>query len=129
MTVKTIHKGHCHCGAVQFEFTAASPIDVTQCDCSICSMTGYEHVFIPQSDLKFTKGEDNLSLYTFGTGAAKHFFCKSCGIKPLYIPRSHPECYSVNLRCVANGTLTVANRIAFSGSNWEENIDGLKRKT
>ena len=123
------HKGQCHCGAVQFTFTAPATIDVTECDCSICNMTAYQHIFIPQGDLKFTSGEENLSLYTFNTGAAKHLFCKTCGIKPLYIPRSHPECYSVNLRCITPGTLSVGKRIPFSGSNWESNIAELKRET
>jgi len=92
-------------------------------------MTAYQHVFIPKKDLTFLSGKENLNLYTFGTGAAKHFFCMTCGIKPLYIPRSHPECYSVNLRCVEPSTLSVRKQIVFSGKNWEENIDGLKRKT
>ena len=124
-----IHKGQCHCSAVQFSFTAPSIVDVTVCDCSICNMTGYQHVFIPQKDLKFITGEDHLELYTFNTGAAKHLFCKTCGIKPLYIPRSHPDCYSVNLRCVTPATLDVGKHIPFSGSNWEQNIEDLKRET
>jgi hypothetical protein len=123
------HKGGCHCGAVEFAFTSPAVVDVTHCDCSICSMTAYQHVFIPQTELTFASGKDNLALYTFGTEAAKHLFCKTCGIKPLYIPRSHPDCYSVNLRCVRGGTLTEGKRIAFSGINWEKNISDLKAKT
>lgn len=92
-------------------------------------MTGYQHVFVPQSDLTFTLGQDNLALYTFGTGAAKHLFCKTCGIKPLYIPRSHPDCYSINLRCITSGTLKAGRRIAFEGTNWDANIAELKRET
>ena len=129
MSETMTHKGGCHCGAVKFIFTSPAVVDVTHCDCSICFMTAYQHVFIPQTDLTFASGEDNLALYTFGTGAAKHLFCKSCGIKPLYIPRSHPDCYSVNLRCVQGGTLTEGKRIAFSGINWEKNISDLKAKT
>ncbi len=129
MSGNNIHKGQCHCRAVRFTFTAPPVMDVTHCDCSICHMTGYQHVFIPQSDVTFTAGKDTLKLYTFGTGAAKHLFCMTCGIKPLYIPRSHPDCYSVNLRCVDNGTLTPGRDIIFSGKNWEENIGGLKQET
>ncbi|MGB0908678.1 MAG: GFA family protein, partial [Maricaulaceae bacterium] len=83
-----LHTGQCHCGDVAFEFDAPAQMDVTLCDCSICNMTGYQHVFIPQGDLRFIQGQDKLTEYNFNTGAARHFFCGRCGIKPLYIPRS-----------------------------------------
>jgi hypothetical protein len=92
-------------------------------------MTGYEHVFVPEAKLRFLSGEDALTTYTFNTHAAKHMFCRTCGIKPLYRPRSHPEAWSVNLRCVAAGTMTVARRIAFDGQDWDGNIDALREQT
>ena len=124
-----LHKGGCHCRTVRFEFDAPAAIDVTDCSCSMCDMTGYEHVFIPDGDLRFLSGEDQLTEYRFNTGQAVHMFCKTCGIKPLYRPRSHPDAWSVNLRCVTGDTLSVANRIAFDGSDWEGNIAGLREKT
>lgn len=123
------HKAGCHCGAVKFEFEAPAEISVTECDCTVCAMTGYKHVFIPQTDVTFISGKDALSVYTFGTYAAKHMFCQTCGIKPLYIPRSHPDCYSVNLRCIEPGTLSVKETIVFSGQNWEDNISELRDST
>lgn len=123
------HKGGCHCRAVQFEFDAPEEVRVTHCDCSVCNMTGFEHVFIPQEDVRFLSGKDKLTVYTFGTHAAKHMFCPVCGIKPLYIPRSHPECYSVNLRCVEAGTLSVGKTIEFNGQNWDENIEALREES
>ena len=123
-----IHQASCHCGSVQIEFEATDPVQVTLCNCSICNRTGYQHVFVPQSDAKIT-GSDNLSLYTFGSGAAKHYFCKICGIKPFYIPRSHPQSYSINLRCIEGDTLTASETIEFDGQNWENNIKDLRSKT
>jgi len=123
------HTGQCHCGVVSFTFTAPSVIDITQCDCSICSMTGYQHVFVTKGRLDFISGEDNLKVYTFNTGAAQHMFCKTCGIKPLYVPRSHPDSYSVNLRCVTSQTLSIGKTIQFCGKNWEDNIAGLRDET
>lgn len=131
MTIKrhNIHHGQCHCGAVKFKFKSAPLIDVTQCNCSVCSMSAYQHVFIPKVDLDFIQGEDDLTLYSFGTHEAKHYFCRFCGVKPLYHPRSHPDSWSVNLRCVEAGSLTVANTIEFDGQNWEKNIEDLRRET
>lgn len=126
---KNMHHGQCHCGAVKFQFKSAPVVDVTHCNCSVCSMSAYQHVFIPKADLDFIQGEDALTLYSFGTHQAKHYFCRVCGVKPLYRPRSHPNSWSVNLRCVEKGSLSVANMIEFDGQNWEENIANLKKKT
>ena len=92
-------------------------------------MSGYQHVFVPQDDLRFICGQDALALYTFNSHKAQHLFCKTCGIKPLYVPRSHPDSYSVNLRCITPGTLEISERIDFDGQNWESNIKALKEKT
>ncbi|MEP1231122.1 MAG: GFA family protein [Litorimonas sp.] len=123
------HNGSCHCGAVKFEFTAPSAASVTECNCSICAMSGYQHVFIPKTDLRFICGQDTLTTYTFGTHASQHMFCKICGIKPLYVPRSHPDSYSVNLRCIENGTIKASKTILFDGQNWDKNIGALKKET
>ncbi|GLQ20677.1 GFA family protein [Algimonas porphyrae] len=118
------YRGGCHCGAVRFEFDGPDLVDVTDCNCSLCAMTAYEHVFVPDADLRVLSGRDHLTSYRFGTQTAEHLFCQTCGIKPLYRPRSHPEAWSVNARCVEG--LTIAQRIAFDGQNWDENITGLR---
>lgn len=119
-----IYQGHCHCGAVRFEFDAPDAVEVTDCNCSLCAMTGYEHVFVEAADLRFLSGRDALTSYKFGSMTADHLFCGTCGIKPLYRPRSHPNGWSVNARCVDG--LTIARRIAFDGQNWDDSIGGLR---
>ncbi len=94
-----IHKGSCHCKAVTYEIEASATLDVTDCNCSICSKSGYLHLIVNKEKFKLLSGKDNLNTYTFDTGEAKHLFCKTCGIKSFYIPRSHPDSYSVNVRC------------------------------
>ena len=123
------HKASCHCGAVRFEFEAPKAVDVTLCNCSICRRTGYQHIFIAHKDVTFLGGEDYLKTYSFGSHTAKHTFCPTCGVKPLYQPRSHPDKYSINLRCVEAGTLSIAQTIEFDGQNWEKNISDLQDKT
>lgn len=121
------HRGSCHCGNVTFSFQAPAALPVTQCNCSVCARTGFEHIIIAQSDMVIT-GADRLTLYKFGTGEAKHLFCRICGVKSFYIPRSHPDHYSVNLRCIDSGTLSASQHIAFDGQNWDKNIAELKNK-
>ena len=123
------HIGGCHCGAVKFAFEAPEAMPLTLCNCSICDKVGYQHIFVPHGDLTFLSGETDLRTYTFGSKTAKHTFCPTCGVKPLYQPRSHPDKYSVNLRCIHEGTLTISETIEFDGRNWEKNINSLHKKT
>lgn len=117
------YRGGCHCGAVTFEFDAPDTVDMTDCNCSLCVMTGYEHVFVEEADLRFLSGRDALLSYRFGTMTADHLFCGTCGIKPLYRPRSHPDAWSVNARCVEG--LNIGRRVVFDGQNWDANIADL----
>ena len=50
-------------------------------------------------------GTDALVEYTFNTGAAKHRFCRYCGVKSFYIPRSNPDGVDVNVRCIDADTI------------------------
>ena len=115
------YQGGCHCGAVKFEFEAEEPLQCIECNCSVCTKTGYLHHVLPQAQLKVESGWDSLTTYTFNTGVAKHYFCRVCGIKPFYVPRSHPDCYSVNIRCLEPVPKNI--RVTpFDGQNWEDNI-------
>jgi hypothetical protein len=78
---------------------------VLACDCSICRMTGFLHLVLPRSRFRIVCGEDALSEYRFGTGTARHLFCRHCGIRSFYVPRSHPDGWSVDVRCIDPGTL------------------------
>ena len=84
-----VHTGGCHCGRVRFEVEAPAAITVTDCNCSVCTKTGYLHLIVPKSRFKLLQGEEFLTNYRFNTGAAQHLFCKVCGIKSSYAPRSH----------------------------------------
>lgn len=110
-------EGGCHCGAVRFRFRAPRLLLVMDCNCSICTMSGYRHVIVPHGEFDFCTGGQDLVEYRFGTRAARHLFCGVCGVKSFYQPRSHPESWSVNLGCVADAM--VGEVVAFDGRNWE----------
>ncbi len=126
---KRVHKGGCHCGAVSFEFKAPQRVQVTACNCSICQINAYQHVFVPEGDFTLLTGKDELTEYRFGSGQAVHLFCRNCGVKAFYRPRSHPEYYSVNYRSVTPGSLMISEIIPFDGQNWDKNIAALKDQT
>ena len=118
------YSGGCHCGAVKFEVEAPEHIAASECNCSICSKSGYLHLIVPASRFKLVRGAEQLTTYTFNTGVAKHTFCRICGIKPFYVPRSNPDGYSVNARCLEPPPtrLTIT---PFDGRNWEQHADTL----
>ena len=99
------HGGGCHCGAVAFEVDAPATIDALDCNCSICSKSGFLHLIVPRSRFRLLRGEDALTDYRFGTGVAVHRFCARCGIKGFYIPRSNPDGVDVNVRCLEPSTI------------------------
>jgi hypothetical protein len=99
------HRGGCHCGAVAFEVDAPARVTVSECNCSICRMSGYLHLIVPRSRFRLLRGEEALAEYRFNAGIARHLFCSRCGVKSFYVPRSNPDGYSVNLRCLDQSTL------------------------
>jgi len=120
-----IHNGSCHCGAIKFSITAPARITARRCNCSICTMTGFLHLIIEDKDFTLLQGEDNLGSYRFNTRVARHLFCRTCGVKSFYIPRSHPHGISVNVNCLDHSTIENITIQDFDGQNWEENIERL----
>ncbi|WP_338846364.1 GFA family protein [Massilia sp. W12] len=114
------HFASCHCQKVQIEIDAPSVLEVQECNCSMCTRTGFLHVIVPASRFTLLCGEEDLTCYTFNTGVAKHYFCKHCGCKPFYVPRSNPDGFSVNLRCIDQSTVQAVNLSQFNGQEWEQ---------
>ena len=93
-------KGACHCGAVQFEVrTELEP--AVRCNCSLCRRKGaLMSPIFARENLTILAGEDSLTLYQFNTRAAKHYFCKHCGIYPFHQTRRDVTHWRVNLGCL-----------------------------
>lgn len=119
------HRGGCHCGAVRFEVDAPADIVAVHCNCSICEMTGFVHLIVPADRFRLLQGGEELTTYTFNTGVAKHHFCRHCGVKSFYVPRSHPDGYSVNVRCLDRSTIASLRVEEFDGRHWEDSIERL----
>lgn len=113
------HSGSCHCGRVRFEVDAPAHLTVEVCNCSMCSRSGYRHLIVPADRFRLLAGEDVLTTYTFNTHTARHRFCSVCGIKSFYVPRSHPDGFSVNVNCLDPGTVAGITLREVDGRNWE----------
>jgi hypothetical protein len=120
-----ICSGGCHCGRVKYEIKIPEKILVNRCSCSICQKSGYLHLIVPANRFKLICGEEDLLEYRFHTGVARHLFCRVCGIKSFYVPRSHPESFSVNLNCIDLPDKVDVTVEEFDGRNWSKNRKNL----
>jgi hypothetical protein len=99
--------------------TAPADLAVSECNCSICTKAGFLHLIVPAERFVLLQGREHLSTYTFNTGVAKHHFCSHCGVKSFYVPRSHPDGVSVNVRCIDDGTIASLTITPYDGRDWE----------
>ncbi len=119
------YEAACHCGAVAAAVEAPETIVAHECNCSICRLGGYLHLIVPKSRFTLVRGEEHMTTYSFNSHVARHTFCSICGIKPFYVPRSNPDGYAVNVRCLTPQPpeLTIE---PFDGVNWEQHADRLR---
>ncbi len=131
------YEGGCHCGAVRLS-VIVDKHEATDCNCSICIKKGFLHLIVPADRFTLLSGADVLTTYTFNTGTAKHTFCRICGIHSFYRPRSHPDAFDVNVRCLDGYVKEGEGRekgkterqeilsrfkiVPFDGANWEQNV-------
>ena len=113
--------GGCHCGRVKFQIEIPDKVVVHRCNCSICQKSAYLHLIVTENRFALLEGKDSLVDYRFHTGVARHMFCEICGIKSFYVPRSHPDSFSVNLNCVDLPDGVEVSVENFDGRNWSEN--------
>ncbi|MEM8497641.1 MAG: GFA family protein [Pseudomonadota bacterium] len=93
------YSGTCHCGTVKFEIETDFP-ELTTCDCSICIRKNALMVKVHENQMSILAGESALTLYTFNTHTAQHYFCSICGIYPFHRKRVTPDHYGVNVNCL-----------------------------
>ena len=117
------YTGGCHCGAVRFDVMLPDRPAAQSCNCSICAKTGFIHLIVPELHFRLSQGAEALTDYRFNTGVARHLFCSVCGVKGFYRPRSNPDGWSVNARCL-DEPLDL-DLSAFDGRNWEAHATDL----
>ena len=109
---------------------APALLEVFDCNCTICRMTAFQHLIVPATRFRLLAGHDVLSTYSFNTGTARHLFCSRCGIKSYYIPRSHPDGFSVNVRCLDRANIIDVKVTPYDGLNWgKETLPALQQSS
>ena len=121
------YKGGCHCGHVKFEIEASNRLVAHECNCSICKMSGFLHLIVNKENFHLTTDISQLTTYRFNTDTAQHVFCPNCGVKSFYVPRSHPDGFSINLRCLSNVDADDVTIHPFDGANRETAVNTLHK--
>lgn len=114
----TTYTGGCHCGRIRFE-VIGHLASVTECDCSICSKSGFLHWRVEPEQVRLVTPESSFSTYVWRTRTAKHRFCPVCGVAPLRNPRDDTSKISVNVRCLDGVDLTGVEVVHFDGRSRE----------
>ncbi len=127
--MQTYH-GSCHCGAVRFEVEADLG-QLTRCICSICTKKGGLFCYVPPQRFRQLRGVEEVTSYRFNTETVEHCFCRNCGMHTFGHPRSAPELFLVNVRCLDDFDLeTEAFEVqVFDRRNWEAALKARQEKT
>lgn len=108
----------CHCGAVELRATLTHGFDdIGRCTCSFCARRQAAAVTADAASVVVTKGAENLTLYTWGTGTAQHYFCKSCGIYTHHRRRSDTRQCGINLGCIEG-----AHPVDYEPIQWTDGV-------
>lgn len=117
-------EGGCHCGKVRFR-VRFERFEALDCNCSVCTKKGFLHLIVEKEAFELLHGEAAITTYTFNTHVAKHTFCRTCGMHPFYVPRSHPDGIDVNIRCLDEG-IGRFRITPFDGAEWEANVGSIR---
>lgn len=120
-----VFEGGCHCGRVRFRVRVHKR-EALDCNCSVCTRKGFLHLIVSEADFTLLTSNEVLTEYRFNTGTACHMFCSTCGIHPFYRPRSHPDHWDVNVRCLDDFAMDHFAIKPFDGRNWEDNVESIR---
>lgn len=121
MTSPKMIEGTCYCGAVKWRapWHGAEKNEAYLCNCSLCRRKQQITAVCALDEFELLQGADNLSLYQWNKGIAKHWFCKTCGVYTHYQRRSDPNTMGLNLACVDEVDLSALNIAPINGKSFD----------
>ena len=112
----TKYLGSCHCGGVRFELDTNERLDpYFRCNCSLCSRKGAIMGEAACTDLRVTADQDLLSVYSWNTGEAQHYFCRVCGIYTHHVMRGCSDRVGVNMGCIEGVDVHAIGEVVVGG--------------
>jgi hypothetical protein len=106
----------CHCGRIRLEVDAELG-EVSECNCSICSRTGFLHWYVAPEQVKLLTEKQLLSTYAWRSVTGGQHFCPTCGIAVIRTSTQYPPPVSVNARCIEGIDLATLTIRQFDGKH------------
>ena len=109
----------CHCGRARITLPRL-PDQVTHCNCSLCTKTGFQGVYFP-SEVVTIEGEFDIYVRADSNPAfLSNHRCKTCGIPTHWMPLTDPphERIGINARLFEPGTFDGVSVKQVDGRSW-----------
>ena len=82
-------EGGCHCGRVRITLPR-KPDEVTHCNCSLCSKTGFQGIYFPSAELEIEGDTDRYVRADSNPAYIAQHRCRHCGIITHWTPLTDP---------------------------------------
>lgn len=111
--------GSCHCGRVKITLTKA-PDEITHCNCSLCSKTGFQGIYFSSDELEIEGETDSYVRADSNPAYIAQQRCRHCGILTHWVPLSEPPYarLGVNVRLFEPGTFDGIPVKEVDGRSW-----------
>lgn len=113
--------GTCHCGRTRITLPR-KPESVTQCNCSLCSKTGFRGVYFAPDELVIEGEFDSYVRSDLKQAYLANHRCKTCGVLTHWTLLSDPphERMGVNARLLDEAVLEGVPIKQVDGRSWDE---------
>lgn len=121
MTGEGILTGTCHCGRARITLPR-KPEQITQCNCSLCTKTGFRGVYFSSDELVIEGQFDSYVRTDLKQAYLANHRCRTCGILTHWTPLSEPpfERMGVNARLFDEQLLDGVPIKEVDGRSWDE---------
>ncbi|NUR45320.1 MAG: GFA family protein [Sphingomonas sp.] len=111
--------GSCHCGRVTITLPRP-PDDITQCNCSLCTKTGFQGIYYASDVLRIEGETDSYVRVDSDPAFLATHRCRHCGILTHWVPLTDPphERMGVNARLFEPGTFKGVPVKQVDGRSW-----------
>jgi hypothetical protein len=109
-----VYRLSCHCGRIRLEVDAELGT-VYQCNCSICTRSGFLHWYVAPEEVRLVSERERLSTYVYRSATGGQHFCPTCGTAVIRTSTQYPPPISVNARCIEGIDLTELDIQPFDG--------------
>jgi hypothetical protein len=111
----------CHCGRTSITLPR-KPELVVQCNCTLCTKTGFRGVYFSSEELEIAGEFDSYVREDLKQPYLANYRCKTCGVLTHWTPLSEPphERMGVNARLIDEAVLEGLPIKHVDGRSWDE---------